>query len=54
MDGYKENHTVLAVKEEIVPLEYVDPKLLATPSRAQERRDAQMSVTRTPGQRRFL
>ena len=49
---FKENHAaVLAIKQEIVPFETANSKILATPSRAQERRDAQMIVTRTPGQR---
>ena len=52
VDDRKENlSAVLAIKEEILPLEYVDPEILATPSRARERRDAPLSVTRTPGQR---
>lgn len=54
VDECKENHTaVLAIQEEVLPLEYVESKILATPSRARERRDAPMSVTRTPGQREF-
>jgi hypothetical protein len=49
----KENRkAVLAIKEEVVCLESVDSRVLATPSRVRQSRDVPMSVTRTPGQRK--
>lgn len=43
------------MKEEVVPMDTVDPRLLSlglsTPSRARVKSDSQMSVMRTPGQR---
>jgi hypothetical protein len=53
VEEYKENcKAVLAIQEEVVCLEKVDSRVLATPSRVRQSRDAPMSVTRTPGQRK--
>lgn len=55
----KENNTcrtVFAIKEEVIPMDTVDPRMLSTglstPSRAKESRENQMSGMRTPGQRK--
>jgi hypothetical protein len=60
LNDRKENttyRTIYAIKEEVIPMDTVDPRMLSmglsTPSRAKDRCGSQMSGMRTPGQREY-